>query len=43
MKLIKKHDKNYAELKNQRQIDSNNIAKILNFQTKLLNQNQMYA
>ena len=39
-----KHDKNYIELRNQRQIDSNNIAKILSIQTQMLkNQDKMYA
>lgn len=40
-----KHDRNYIELKNQRQIDSNNIAKILNLQTQIINKldNRMYA
>ena len=40
----KKHDRNYIELRNQRQIDSNNIAKILEIQTQILNrQERMYA
>lgn len=34
--IDKKHDKNYIELRNQRQIDSNNIAKILSIQTEML-------
>ena len=39
-----KHDRNYIELRNQRQIDSNNIAQILNIQTQMLkNQDKMYA
>ena len=42
--IDKKHDNNYIELRNQRQIDSNNIAKILSIQTKLLkNEDRMYA
>lgn len=42
--IDKKHDKNYIELRNQRQIDSNNIAKILSIQTEMLKrQDRMYA
>lgn len=43
--IDQKHDRNYIELKNQRQIDSNNIAKILNLQTQMINKldNRMYA
>ena len=40
----KKHDNHYIQLINQRQIDSNNIAQILNIQTQMLrNQDKMYA
>ena len=40
----RKHDKHYIQLINQRQIDSNNIAQILNIQTQMLrNQEKMYA
>ena len=40
----KKHDNYYIQLINQRQIDSNNIAQILNIQTQMLrNQDKMYA
>ena len=42
--MDKKHEKNYIQLINQRQIDSNNIAQILNIQTQMLkNQEKMYA
>lgn len=43
--IDQKHDKNYIELRNQRQIDSNNIAKILNVQTQMrvMLENRMYA
>ena len=43
--IDQKHDRNYIELRNQRQIDSNNIAKILNLQTQMMNKldNRMYA
>ena len=40
----KKHNQHYIRLINQRQIDSNNIAQILNIQTQMLrNQEKMYA
>ena len=42
--IDKKHEKHYIQLRNQRQIDSNNIAQILNIQTQMLkNQDKMYA
>ena len=34
--MDQKHDRNYDELRKQRIIDSNNIAQILNMQTKLI-------
>ena len=38
------HENNYIELRKLRQIDSNNIAKILELQTQMLNnQQKMYA
>lgn len=40
----KQHNQHYIQLINQRQIDSNNIAQILNIQTQMLrNQEKMYA
>lgn len=42
--IDKKHEKNYIELKNIRQIDSNNIAQILRVQNQMYNeQRKMYA
>ena len=40
----KQYNQHYIQLINQRQIDSNNIAQILNIQTQMLrNQEKMYA
>ena len=42
--IDKKHESNYIELRRLRQIDSNNIAKILELQTQMFrSQQRMYA